>query len=63
MFFFSTTPTPPYYNEGTRTTLQTSRQSLARGLTAPPVALTLMYPRPIKESGWISLGWRIGPYI
>ena len=25
--------------------------------TAPPVALTLRYPRPIRGSGWVNKGW------
>ena len=47
----SSHPTLSYRKRGLQTTLQTSRQSLAGGLTAPPVALTLRYPRPIKGSG------------
>ena len=37
--------------KGLRTFSQTLFQSLEKGLTAPPVALTLRYPRPIKGSG------------
>ena len=48
----STTPTPPYRNEGSQPLPQTPFPLQGRGLTAPPVALSLRYPRPIKGSGW-----------
>ena len=57
----STTPTPPYNNEGTRTTLQTSRQSLARGLTEKlqnPTAFRGFWYRGTRDE--LFIGWRIG---
>ena len=36
--------------KGLRTTPQPPRQSLARGLTAPPVALTLRYAQTIRST-------------
>ena len=44
-------PQPLLYKKGLRPLPQTPFPLQGRGLTAPPVALTLMYPRPIKGSG------------
>ena len=38
--------------KGPQTTPQTPRQSLSRGLTAPPVAHSLRYARGIKAPAW-----------
>ena len=50
-------PQPLLHKKGLQTTPKSS-PIFGKDLTAPPVALTLRYPRPIKGSGWFFIGWR-----